>query len=177
MDVAVRVAVRVLGVDPGLDGGLCLRDGDEVVWCGAWTRVVGAIRLRSSSDATERRFGSLCVLGAYVASWVRPVDIVVVEGLFAPPRWSKRASGADFAKLAEATGEILGPLRELGPVVRPLAREWRDSIGAAKLDADRAEDVAIGIARRGGWLPRWAVAEQGAVAEAGAMAAWGARGR
>lgn len=166
--------MRILGVDPGLDGACALRDGTEIEWVAAWTRVAAGIRLRTSGDR-ETVFGSIHALSRYVGTWVAPVDLVVVEGLFAPPRWSKRCSGDDFRKLAEATGEMVGPLRGPAAVLRPTAKEWRDVIGCSNADEATAERIAIDVARREGWLPRWTAKEQGAVAEAGIMTAWALR--
>jgi hypothetical protein len=176
----------VLGVDPGSSGGAVERIEGRVAFVAAWTPVAAGIRLRrmtrapSPADAPWREqehvVATLWHVGRLVAGHVGYVDALVLEGL-EPPGWHGgrrpgRRAVEDLIVLAEGAGELLGGLRGIGPLHRPKPEEWRARIGAASVSGDRAEAIAIGIARREGWLPRWTVKEQGAVAEAGAMTLW-----
>jgi hypothetical protein len=172
--------MRVLGVDPTGTGtgGAALRVDGAVVYVAAWTPVAAGIRLRWRKDGidVELVVATLWHVGRLVAGHVGYVDALVLEGL-EPPGWHGgrrpgRRAVEDLIVLAEGAGELLGGLRGIGPLHRPKPEEWRARIGAASVSGDRAEAIAIGIARREGWLPRWTVKEQGAVAEAGAMTLW-----
>lgn len=167
--------MRVLGIDPTAtgSGAAAILDGDDLVTWYVWTRVRAGWRVRyGGADITT---GTLHGVGCHIGSGL-PVDRLVVEGLYSPARWQRRASGADVIALAEALGETLGPIRQrcATPPLRPTAREWRAHIGAARLAAGAAEDVAIRWATAREYVPMGlTVAEQGALAEACVMAAWG----
>lgn len=164
--------VRVLGLDPGLDGGAALRVSGVVVGTWAWTRVARGVRLRGPSG--EVTLPSLHAVGEAIAAEVGSVDRLVAEGLYYSTRpGGRRIPVEDVLRLAEAAGEVLGPLRAIAPVVlRPLQAEWSSVLGTTGLREDVAERAAMERARIEGWLPRWTAKEQGAVAEAGAMTLW-----
>jgi hypothetical protein len=163
--------MRTLGVDPTGTGagGAVLRDGVGVLVVWAWSPVAAGWRLRAS-DSAEDVLPSLEAVGREVGRRSGPAALVV-EGLFVPPRWGRRASGSDIIVLAEGCGRtIAGLVAELGePVARPTWREWAGPLGLSGLAGDAATGALMGIARREGWLPRWTVREQSAVADAGGI--------
>lgn len=175
----------VLGVDPTATGtgAAVLREGGWVLGWWAWTRVKRGWRIREGTapevllDVGHVRIGEHI---GFRACAIAPPDRLIVEGLHVPPRWARRASGADVLVLAEATGATIAGLRarlSCGEPLRPTAREWRAAFGWARLGASAAENAAMQRARLAGWLPRGlTIAEQGAVAEAGAIAEFGAVG-
>lgn len=170
-----------LGVDPGGVGGAVLRaarSDEPPVWWAAWSQVASGWRLRTPSAEATRiptLHGVGLVLGARALELAGGPVEVVVEGLF--------ARGQSSLVLAERTGALISGLQASGCVARlqrPLAVErrrgrmgWRQSVlGLPRsLSADRAEAIAVGLARRQGWLPHGLTfGEQGAVAEAGFIA-------
>ena len=160
-----------LGVDPtatGTGAAVLRVDGAVVAWW-AWTRVRGGWRLRCSrSTDPPPVLPSLEAVGAFVAAGSPSGAGVIVEGLHAPARWQRRASGADMIALAEATGRtIAGLTSSLGePVARPLWVEWTAPLGLLGLTGDAATGCLLAEARREGWLPAWTLAEQCALADA-----------
>lgn len=171
----VVVAVSaVLGVDPtgSGSGGAVLRVEGAVVVVWAWSPVAAGWRVRSSTPEDDVVVLSLEEAARYVGrSCLHWRPRVLVEGLFAPPRWSRRASGSDFVALAEGCGRTIAGLADVigEPAARPTWREWAQPLGLAGLAGDAATGALMGIARREGWLPRWTVREQAAVADAGGI--------
>ena len=174
--------VLVLGLDPTAtgSGAAVLRDGPDVCRWWVWTRLKAGWRVRGPGDAyaymsMEPHLAAVAGRGAHEAGWAA-ARVLVLEGL-EPPRVPGRRSmrsTRELIALAEAAGETLGPLRAWATEVRrPTATEWRRAAGLGALAGDRAEDAAVGVARREGWLPRGlTVEEEGAVAEAGLMASY-----
>lgn len=154
----------VIGIDPGYhDGAAVALDGrGRLLAALSWHRLEragGAVYRTTRLGGDEEEDDSLyevghrfrgeiiAVLGkrpdiapalAYdlSAPWYR----LVVEGLFA---WAKQLNG--LVELAEATGEVMGPLRNgaIGEVPRPKAATWRASVlpkrwGRSSEEAERA---------------------------------------
>ena len=181
-------------VDPTAtgSGAAVLRlDGEVAAWW-AWTLLSGGWRVRQ--DRVPVGAFEFEEVGGYVTLAEATGDVgrdsltaldrarrprgdlsLVVEGLFVAPRWARRSSGSDVVALAEATGATIAGFRRAGlpEPSRPTAKQWRAPFGLARLNARAAEDAAVALARREGWLPRGlTVAEQGAVSEAGLIAQW-----
>lgn len=190
----------ILAVDPGQSGGAVLYlDGAVLAWW-AWTRLPRkgerVVRVRASSaKATEHRH--LCLVGERIAfaarsvagapapataDWLGAASLaayhLVVEGLFVP-RANGKVSVQGQLALAEACGELVGPLRYFaaGPESRPQAREWRPTSGiSSRCPRKRAEAAAVDLAARTlDWTAaplhaRLTAAEVGAVSEAALMA-------
>lgn len=172
-----------LSADPGsTTGAAVLLEGETVTdwWTWTWLKAKGGrYRVRSS-------YGDLEVPSMHqVATTLAPpaVDLLVVEGLYAPGDRSKVATQS-IVPLAESAGELLGPLRGLAPeVLRPLASVWRRQLLGLPPDmgAKQAEEYAVSWAQRAlSWAvpyDRWALtyAEGGALCEAACMGVWGQR--
>lgn len=184
--------MRSLGVDPGsVEGAIALVEGRMVLAWFAWNRVMHGYRVRTRYG--ERIIGNLHGVGV-AARDVGPVDVLVVEGLFDNiPKGGARSVGA-ILKLAEATGEILGPLRGLSakPPLRPTANRraktdppgWRETVCRlpTNLPADDAEARACEwVQANVTWLDsdfaavcaRLTKKERGALCEAVCIAAYG----
>lgn len=189
MDDGAHVSA-VLGVDPAATGtgAAVLRVDGEVAACWAWTWLDGRGMWRvRTSDASECVYPGASVgtvgyvVGCDVARRVGSARLVV-EGLYAAPRWKQAkggAAGADVLKLAEATGRTIEGMVRAGLIEpeRPTWKEWAAPIGLASLAAKDAERHVVSAARRDGWLPRGlTAAEEVAVAEAAAMARWVGKG-
>lgn len=164
--------------------------GQTVVAWLAWRRLEERrYRAVTGSGAVER-----ASLGVAVGEWVaRLVGTsqakewrLCVEGLFVV-RGGKRASPTSALALAEAAGRVMGVCegRAVGPVLRPMAREWRPAVLGirASTPAKGAEDYAV---RRADIVVGWpdgfpgvsrggmTVAMRGHLAEAACIARWGA---
>lgn len=180
------MSAAALGVDPTATGtgAAVLRVDGAVVACWAWTWLDGRgmWRLRTS-DVPDCVYPGASVgtvgyvVGCDVARRVGSARLVV-EGLYAAPRWKQAkggASGANILLLAEATGRTIEGMvwAGLSEPERPTWKQWAGPIGLASLDAKAAEKRVVGTALRERWLPKgWTAAEEVAVAEAGAMAAY-----
>lgn len=171
------VSLCTLGVDPGLDGGAVLLgpDGRRVIDVWAWQQI-GESKTRWNywrGELGPWELPSLFEIGADIARICEGTGHpwqVYGEGLFA---WQGRLEVV--VPLAEATGELLGPLRvSAAQVVRPLARDWRPVVlgGHAYQSSDLAEEnawhrCAVGRPRlvegleRGPWLERKTVKRKG----------------
>jgi hypothetical protein len=137
----------VLGVDPGREGAAVLvAPGDAPLRClGAWwwRPVKGGWLV---SDTGDREWGAATLHD--VAGWIR-LDTrqlaraghrVVLEGLYV----SSLDRAPSVLALAESAGEVLGPLRGVGPVLRPTAATWRAKVlRLGRVSAARAEAYAI----------------------------------
>jgi hypothetical protein len=192
------MTIPVLGVDPGsTSGGAALLSpcGARLTGWLAWTWLKaggGRYRLTGAGGAGAARLPGhhevphLHAVGALLAE-LGPYRLVL-EGLFLAHGSSVAAKGKrkSLLPLAEAAGEILGPLRTraVGPPLRPNAqREWRPRVLGLPHDAGdkEAEERAVTWARRNlEWvapLPRHGLsyAEEGAVCEAACMAVLGWR--
>lgn len=173
-----------LGIDPGREGGSGLLDSDGRTALATWSwspSGEGYLVWRWRADAPRTSpslwRARLCGVGALIAADVRevlgeaPELVLCAEGLFVHP---KRVHGV--IELAEATGELLGPIRELTDAepLRPRAAVWRPEILgiAPNTPADRAEAVAVHAVRLGlvRGLPELV---DGHVAEGLCMARWG----
>lgn len=175
--------IAVLGVDPtatGTGAAVLRVDGEVTAWW-VWTLLKGGWRTRHNVPGmpVERLDESLDQVGIFVGEGVKARGVrdvsLVVEGLFAPPRWKKGASGKQVIVLAEGTGRtIAGLARYCGePVARPSWKEWTAPYGLSRGTAKACENAVLEMARREGWLPRGlTVSEAVAVAEAGVMARW-----
>lgn len=175
----------LLGVDPGACGAAALVEwpSRRLVRWWVWTTL-------------ERRGGEAVRLTTHPA-FLYPLDVrgmpgvageilddlaglegpglvLSVEGLF--------SCGQLCIPLAEATGELIGPLRSLTtqPIRRPLSREWRPRILGipATTKKEPAEAAAVrwaeGLGLLGAEHAALTKAERGALAEACAIALWGA---
>lgn len=192
-------AAYTLGIDPGQTGAAVLLDpgGRRAVAVWSWTH-----RPRKGGDRFEvhqqlpEPFGlrQLELLSLFEVSYgliraaLQPLGApdlpyhLVCEGLFV---WPGHDCG--FDTLAEATGEVLGPLRDAAlSLDRPLARRWRSVVlprgwGRTSEEAERAALTVCRGAIGGleGWLeteqdgdgrvrPRWPH-----VVEAGCLARFG----
>lgn len=176
--------MHTIAVDPGATGGAVLLapDGRTVLDWRVWSTLARGFRLRG--PGLEPKWLSWqSGLGEELAQLWGPAR-VVVEGLFVAHGSSKAAKGKrrSLLPLAEAAGELMGPLRRvaIGPILRPTAqREWRPAILHVPADcsAHEAEERAVNWARRN---LRWVdplpnaltYAEEGAVSEAACMASW-----
>jgi hypothetical protein len=175
--------MRILAIDPTgtHTGGAALRDNGRTVGFAAWTLLDGGWRLKcggASHDWQQDTLPSLHAVGAHLLWSFKTFDVLVVEGLEPPkdPRKRTLKSTRDLITLAEGLGQTTGPLvSNPDRVLRPTASEWRAATGHAKSSGHTAENAAIAVARREGWLPRWTVAEQGACSEANGMATWAER--
>lgn len=149
-----------LGVDPGREGGAVLlaNDGRHVLGWWLWRPHVaredgqGTYGLWDWTSSEWTELPSLHAVASVIAMDAEDLGghglSVVVEGLFVPPY--RPPSGV--LALAEATGELLGPLRALSEVapLRPLASRWRpDVLGLPRNAASEvAERAAVVYARR-----------------------------
>jgi hypothetical protein len=157
------MTLSVLGVDPGHEGGAVLLVGSRVAAALAWRRLSrksGDVYATTSLDGDEQTEPSLHgvsmrilseLAGARVAARAErhafdlsaPWYHLVVEGLFARPGLALHG----VTSLAEATGEVTGPLRSAAiSVERPKASEWRAAVlpkrwGTKSEDAERAAMV------------------------------------
>lgn len=182
-----RPTGSAVGLDPGRhSGGAALLVGEVVERWWAWTWLTargGRYRVRTgdAGGLAEAEVPSLHVLAQGIAR-SGPWDVLVVEGLYTPRRRKRAVNPQSIVPLAEAAGEVLGPLRQgAGRIERPLASVWRrDVLGLAAADARTAEAYARAWAMR---ALRWACepsegvteGEMGAVAEAACMAYHGGR--
>lgn len=168
-----------LGVDPGKTGGACLlaSDGRTVLATWHWRPSEWASVVWSSLRDDPCWKGGLYGVTMQVVADVRellgphPDLTVAVEGLFVP---SGRTHGV--LELAEATGELIGPIRSFiqGEPLRPRAAVWRPAVLglAPNTEAAKAEAAAVRAVRAGlvAGLPEL---EDGHVAEAACIARWG----
>lgn len=173
----------VLGVDPGRTGGACLlgSDGRRALATWRWApsgdgyELWAAYAVWQGADDGARWLRSLAGVGEAIAAGARGQLVedlaLCCEGLFVPPG---RAHGV--LELAEATGELLGPLRALSEAepLRPRASTWRPAVLSIppNTPADRAEAVAVHAVRLGlvRGLPELVDRH---VAEACCIARWG----
>ena len=178
----------VLGVDPGsTNGGAVLLDADSVRvwWAWTWLRGKGGRYRVTRGDAGGVSVAEVTTMHDVALGLARsgPWAVAVVEGLYVPPpRRGRRVNPQSVVPLAEAAGELLGPVRaSAGRLERPLASVWRrDVLGAAGATARDAEARARLWAMRALQWPCEAEgvvteSEAGAVAEAACMASWGRR--
>lgn len=180
----------VLGVDPGHGAGaavLLAPDGRSVEGVWAWAYLdrkvpVYDVREHRPEMAAPTRYEAASLhrlASAAIAPVARDVPHhLVVEGLFV---WEGHDCG--FDTLAEATGEIMGPLRDDAlSLERPLARSWRPVVlprgwGRTSAEAERAAHTVC-RATMAGLEPWLGVDDDGQplwphVCEAALMARWG----
>lgn len=171
----------ILGIDPGLEGGAVLVEPGTapLVVRGAWhwRPHRGAYVLRGVTPQDGVRLASLHDVGVAIARDCADVAPdgwrVLLEGLFL----HDTSRAARILTLAEAAGEVLGPLRSRGVIERPNAARWRGKVLRLKggTDADVAEAYAVRcvpvLARPPGL---GALADVGHVAEALCLAYYGA---
>ncbi len=141
----------VLGVDPANEGGAALRDpsGRRAVTAWSWERHEPAKGISVwelwRDDQQPRDMPSLHSIGAEIARTCEALGApwhLCAERLFARPGLALHG----VVSLAEATGELLGPLREgAATVTRVLASQWRPMV----LGCDAYE--ASGVAERILW--------------------------
>lgn len=180
----------VLGVDPGSrHGGLVMLDGPAVVaWAGFWTmRSSGRLVVSMSHHPAPRAVPSLHALGMAFALHALGMGMsrwrLVVEELFVP-RAGQAQSAQTVVALAEACGELSGPLREGATDVRRVrAVDWRHRVLglAARTPAKAAEEYAVRVAPTlfwwpgNGWSDLGAMSKdaRGGVVEAACIARWG----
>lgn len=151
----------VLGIDPGHDGGaVLLGEGRVALAVLAWRRLhrkSGDVYATMNLDGDEQAEPSLHgvaqrisaeLAGArvsfrderYAYDLSAPWYHLAVEGLFARPGLALHG----ICSLAEATGEVTGPLRQAAiSEVRPKASEWRSAVlargwGRTSEEAERA---------------------------------------
>jgi hypothetical protein len=171
------MTLPVLGVDPGREGAAVLVAPGvaplRALGAWWWRPVRGGYEVASLGGAFGR-VEALHDVGLAVAAKVRQLAPdgwrVVLEGLYV----ASLDRAPSVLTLAEAAGEVLGPLRGVGPVLRPVAAAWRAKVlRLGRVGAARAEAYAIeavpGIVAGLGELGR-----VGHVAEAGCMAYYGA---
>lgn len=176
-----------LGIDPGAEDGAAVLlepDGRTVAELWAWHRLTRTyrvhIQLPGTLGVSVTEVPSLhAIASRRIGPAVESLPYhLVVEELFV---WTGHDCG--FDTLAEATGEIYGPLRD-GALTfqRVLARKWRAAVlqrgwGRTSAEAERAawQVCAHGMTGLEGWLqrngdghPRWAH-----VLEAACLARWG----
>jgi hypothetical protein len=141
-----------LGIDPGNEGGASLLLGiDTIMAWWAWhpfdkrkgeiepegsKQSIGRYRLNSSTEQKDREVSSLYAVATamvFECSLLFEIErcVVVVEGLFAP-KDNERSNPQTILFLAEAAGEMLGPLRsfvdEQHPLYRPRSSVWRPAV-------------------------------------------------
>lgn len=207
--VGWQVTAPVLGVDPGHTGAAVLlaADGRRALLARAWTR-----RERKGSDVyeiyrcteSERVVPSLHAVGALIVTdALRALEYVptlhldnpcayrlAVEGLFARPGLELHG----VVSLAEATGELMGPLRGLAlETLRPKASTWRPAVlglpaNGPSVDAELAAWRALACGRPplveglDVWLARTTITHRSVrrehpawphVVEAACIARWG----
>ena len=193
--------ISVLGIDPGHDGGAVLLASDGCRSLAAWSwqrrkRKSGDVYLLTPTSGREWEVGSLHYLASHISgacstaidyeaarvSDREEIYDLAVEGLFV---WPGRTGG--IIELAEAVGEIIGPLR---PRALSLSRcapsEWRSAIlprgwGRSSDEAERAaRQVAASTVRGLGPFVEYEIDGDGRevpiwphVCEAVCIARWG----
>ena len=167
--------VPILGIDPGASaGGAVLLDasGELALAHLSWRR-----RQRDKRQVWEVRSSGmwhrdvivpdLHRVGLMIATLVPMSARLVVEDLF--------GRGSTLKILAEACGEVKGPLRriQVGPELRVLASVWRPLVlgCSSRTRADAAEALAVAWARS--TIKGLERVDNGHVAEAAAIARWG----
>jgi len=195
-----------LGIDPSASdpGAAVLLDGTAVLWWGVWSKVVAGFRVRSANRyehvfpclngvslriANDVSSFTVRVDGHYVQTFTRIAELrIVVESPIEGRTGMRRGT---TTALAEACGELIGPLRHLTdqPILRPVAVErskskppgWRRQVLGLPntTPADQAEAYAVA---RAPLLFRWnpdpfaerklTKGELGALAEAACIAAY-----
>lgn len=172
----------ILGVDPGRAAGAALVDGRTVVWWWGWRWLEGK---RGRFVLSEPAMADLELRSLHeVARELRVggASAVVLEGLFVTHKRGRKAGGKrnSLVPLAESAGELLGPLRSLGPVHRPTWNEWTPPGFSASMGSKRAEALLEQVAMREfRWdhpLPDSLPAKvRNGIVEAVWMAHWGAQ--
>lgn len=149
-----------LGGDPGHEGAATLLAGDgrHVLGWWLWRPHVaredgqGTYGLWDWQASEWTELPSLHAVASVIAMDAEDLGghgiVVAMEGLFVPPY----RPPAGVLSLAEATGELLGPLRGLGEgtPLRPLASTWRPSVLGLPRNAasEVAERAAVVYAQR-----------------------------
>lgn len=137
-----------LGIDPGLIAGAAvLIDYDQaphkVLGAWAWHRTAHGYRVATETDARGLDL-TLFDVGSRISDCIDDIiaplgcstDITItLEGLYV----ASLKTAPSVLALAEAAGEVLGPLRWLtsDPILRPMAATWRAKVlhlGRAKAD-------------------------------------------
>ena len=119
-----------MGVDPGLvDGAAVLLDMSgkqpfKVVNAWTWRRLVRGYQLTSLDGVVM--LPSLHAVGAEIRRLAPDGYRLTVEGLYV----DDTTRGPSMLALAEATGEVMGPLRDgaVGELQRPVAARWRAKV-------------------------------------------------
>jgi len=193
--------IPVLGVDPGHDGAAVLLAADGRRSLAAWSwqrrkRKSGEVYLLTSTGGGELEIGSLHSISEHISSACSTaIDLeaardsdqeeiydLAVEGLFV---WPGRTGG--IIELAEAVGEIIGPLRDRAlSLSRCAPSQWRAATlpkgwGRSSEEAERAARqvaastvrglglfVGLGLDKDGREVPIWPH-----VCEAACIARWG----
>lgn len=166
----------MLGVDPGLTGGAVLVRGSrapvEVLGAWYWRPSVAGWRVTdwAGLEWQSPALHDVAVMIAGACDALTDGWRSCVEGLFVP----RQRGPHGVLALAEATGELLGPLRGLECVARPLASEWRPRVlGRCPRGAAAAEAYAVRCAPKIG-SSLGVLQARGHVAEALCIAYYGA---
>lgn len=166
-----------LGVDPGKRAGAALLapDGGVYRWW-TWTPAKGGWRVQRAIGEASKRESMYAVGGLLADNIPLHVGIVTVSLEAVQIQTARRVSGASVVTLAESAGELLGPLRTLGPVVRPRPADWAALVGGLGGHTERAyhradslvwhcarptrEDAGtlecLGALHEAIWIARWA---------------------
>ena len=148
----------ILAIDPGADGGAVLlaADGRTAIDAWAWDRrVTGGIHTWRlwRPEGPPLQISSIHEIALQLARAAEGIGTpwqLCVEGLFA---WSEQLNG--IIELAEATGELLGPLAARASVVhRPRAVTWRAAVlpkgwGRTSEEAEHAARIVARSTVRG----------------------------
>lgn len=129
----------ILGIDPGVNGGLALMAGDgELLATAGMPSVLAGAKLRrkkaggspkrASAKPSQRRRVDVAGLARLVCAWREefgPIEVVALESVGANPRWA----GVTSFAFGRAFGAIEGALAVLGiaAVLIP-SRTWRKTI-------------------------------------------------
>lgn len=118
--------MRILGIDPGLDGGIAMMDGSRL------SMELGRISIEPmpTTGGTKRSVdgGSLCVL---LRGWIidKPIDHVFLERVGAMPGQGVTS----MFNFGEGYGVIKGVLSALHiPYTLVSPQKWQNAIGVAK---------------------------------------------
>jgi hypothetical protein len=139
---------HVLAIDPGATAGAALLDsyGAVVAWW-AWSPTTTGYRVRGTGMddgglgvANMRRVGETVVR---LAAWFAPQPrCVVVERIAI--HLGRRVKASSIITLAESTGELIGPLRDLGEVHRIDPATWAALCGGlGPRQTERARTAAL----------------------------------